>query len=351
MTESTLKVMIVEDSKVVQKLLVEILSSDENISIISVVGSGEEAIEEIQKNKPDVITLDFSLPKMDGLELTKYIMKECPIPIVVVSGVAESQNVQKSFELLQAGALATIKKPVGLEHQEYQSIKHQLISMVKTMSEVKLVKRRDLKELANLVNNEGEKAKTDSQNHSTDIIAIGASTGGPTAIQKILTQLPKDFPTPIVIVQHIADGFVDGFVSWLSSTTNFNVVVAQNGQSLKSATAYVCPSGFQTGFSNKLSFDISKTEYINGVRPSVSYLFSSVANKFENRAIGIILSGMGKDGALELKEIKTKGGITIAQNKETSTVHGMPGEAIELGSADYVLSTKKIPELLKSLVL
>lgn len=339
-----IRVMIVEDSPVVQSLLTEILESDDQIEVTSVVGSGEEALDSIKREKPDLITLDIQLPKMDGLDFTNYVMREFPIPIVVVSAVSETSSVVKAFDLLKAGALAAIEKPVGLGHEDYKRLKGQLISTVKLMAEIKLVTRRDLKEFTRAKEDKNKDNSSDRTEHL--VVAVGASTGGPTVIQQVLKNLPRDFPVPIVIAQHIAEGFVDGFVSWLRSTTAYKVEVAAHMQRLKPSTAYVCPDGYQTSLTAPGSLIVKERRYVNGVRPSVSVLFDSVAKSFGNRGIGVLLSGMGKDGAPELKLIKEKGGITIAQDQKSSIVHGMPGEAIKLGAADHIASAESIAKLL-----
>ena len=346
-----IKVMIVEDSPVIQVLLKEILESDPDISVTRVLSSAEEAMQALKEEKPDLITLDIQLPKMDGLGLTRHVMKENPVPIVVVSGIAETSSVVKSFDLLEAGALAAIEKPVGSGHEDYQRLRTQLISTVKLMSEIKLVTRRDLTDLKGVIKQSGGTISAGSLNaiKRNKIIAIGASTGGPTVIQTILKSLPEEFPVPIVIAQHIAEGFVEGFASWLKSTTGYNVKIAENSKSLESSTAYVCPDNFQTGITASGRFAITSQEYINGVRPSVSYLFESVSKVYGDRAIAILLSGMGRDGARELKLIKERGGKTVAQDKESSIVHGMPGEAIKLGAADHVAGAEAIADLLRRL--
>lgn len=350
---ANIRVMIVEDSPVVQSLLKEILESDDQILVTSVFCSAEEALEFLESDqierskKPDLITLDIQLAKMDGLEFTNHVMREFPIPIVVVSAVSEKSSVVKAFDLLKAGALAAIEKPVGLGHEDYQRLKSQLISTVKLMAEIKLVTRRDLKDLTkSKTKPSGQKSRSGAEHL---VVAVGASTGGPTAIQQILKPLPEDFPVPIVIAQHIAEGFVDGFVSWLRNTTGYDVEVAADNQKLAAGKAYVCPDGYQTCVTAAGSLQVSNRQYFNGVRPSVSFLFDSVAKNFGKRSIGILLSGMGKDGAAELKLIKEKGGITVAQDKKTSIVHGMPGEAIRLGAADHIMNAESISRLLLEL--
>jgi two-component system chemotaxis response regulator CheB len=182
------------------------------------------------------------------------------------------------------------------------------------------------------------------------VVAIGASTGGPIVLQTILSRLPKNFLVPVLIVQHMASGFIHGFAEWLSQSSRLPVHVAANREYLLPGHAYVAPDGFQMGVEMGGRIALSKDEPENGLRPSVSYLFRSVAKVFGPNAVGVLLTGMGKDGAEELKLMRQKGAVTIAQDEESSVVHGMPGEAIELDATTYVLSPDKISEALISLV-
>lgn len=351
MSKGKIKVHVVEDSLVVQKLLVNILESDPDIKVVGVSESAEHALECIASQKPDLITVDIQLPKMNGLALTQEIMSRDPIPIVVVSGVSEKKDVAKAFDLIEAGALAAIEKPVGFGHADYQRLAKDFISTVKTMSEVKLVKRRiplthkKLKE---------HLAPHDiaSKGSGIEIVVIGASTGGPSVIQSILKDLPENFPAPVVIAQHIAPGFLSGLVQWLSKTTDMKVEIATDREKLKPGGIYLCPEGKQTGFSSRQSLKVVQVAHPSNLAPSVSYLFQSTVDVFGKRAIAVLLTGMGQDGALEMRLIKEAGGMTIAQDAETSVVHGMPGEAIKIGAVDddMVLPAYKIGAKLKQLL-
>jgi len=183
------------------------------------------------------------------------------------------------------------------------------------------------------------------------IVAIGASTGGPPVLETILSRLPNDFSVPVLIVQHIAAGFTQGFVEWLAQSSSLPVQVPRPGETVFSGRVYVAPDGFQMaiGADGRVSLNTDLPE--NGLRPSVSYLFRSVAKTYGKSAIGVLLTGMGKDGASEMKTMKEQGAVTIAQDQESSVVHGMPGEAIRLGGATYILSPEKIGAALTSLVI
>ena len=181
------------------------------------------------------------------------------------------------------------------------------------------------------------------------MVAIGTSTGGPPVLQPILAGLPKNFPIPVLIVQHIAAGFLPGLVDWLNQTTGFPTHIAAQGESLLAGHTYLAPDGYHMGLGGFGQIVLSKQQPENGLRPSVSYLFRSVAAVCGANAIGVLLTGMGRDGAEELKFLKELGAVTIAQDEESSVVHGMPGEAIKMGAASHVLAPDKIPALLAAL--
>jgi two-component system chemotaxis response regulator CheB len=251
---------------------------------------------------------------------------------------------------MEAGALAAVRKPVGVAHPDYKDQTKELIQTVKLMSEVKVVRRQ-----SRIKHGKGvpkELAVNDLIPSTTDlkVVALGASTGGPLVIETILSRLPKDSCAPVLIVQHIAPGFVQGFADWLANSCRFPVKIASQGEFPLPGHAYIAPDGIHMGMntSGRIVFNGSEPE--NGLRPAVSYLFRSITEVFGKNIVGALLTGMGKDGACELKMMKDKGAITIAQDKESCVVYGMPGEAVNLNAATYVLSPPKIAELLAGLL-
>ncbi|MCJ7588652.1 MAG: chemotaxis-specific protein-glutamate methyltransferase CheB [Candidatus Aminicenantes bacterium] len=344
-----IKVLIVEDSPVARKFLTYVLTSDPAIQVVGTANNGVEALETLRRNRPDVITMDIHMPMMDGFEATRRIMETFPAPIVIVSGSSGGKEVASTFRALEAGALAVVRRPPGINHQEFEAASRELIQTVKLMSEVKVVKRfppaskvrlaAPLPIASPLKGAGGIRA-----------IAIGASTGGPPVLKEIISGLPQDFPFPVFIVQHIAQGFAQGFVDWLSGASGFPVSVALHGERAAPGHCYVAPNGFHLGVGNGLSIVLSDGAPENGMRPSVSYLFRSVAQALGPAEVGVLLTGMGRDGAEELKAMKEKGAITIAQDEDSSVVHSMPGEAIKLGAATYVLPPEGIAAMLAALV-
>lgn len=337
-----IRVLIVEDSPTVRQLLSHILNADPGLQVIGCASDGEEAIEQVQLHRPDVITMDLHMPRMDGLEAVRIIMETAPTPIVVVSGQLAPADLDQTFTALTAGALAVVEKPLGLG----SALAERLVQTVKLMSEIKVVRRWPRKPAAT-----ASRLPPPVVRHAElQLVAIGASTGGPLVLHSILAGLAGKVDVPIVIVQHIANGFTAGFADWLGKTTGMPVRVGRAGEHLLPGHAYIAPDAMNMGITSGLNIVLSSEPAENGHRPSVSYLFRSVAQSLGQNAVGVLLSGMGKDGAAELKTVADRGGVTIAQDPLTTVVAGMPGEAIKLGAAQYVLTPEKMIKLLNELV-
>lgn len=344
-----IKVLIVEDSPVAREFLTYILSSDPALQVVGIARNGAEALEAVKQFRPDVITMDIHMPIMDGFEATRRIMETMPTPIVIVSGSTGITEVASTFRAMEAGALAVVRRPPGMNHDAFEEGTQELIRTVKLMSEIKVVRRisRIAKNGIPTPPSAPQIAKTDSRIRA---IAIGASTGGPPVLLKILSALPGDLPVPILIVQHIALGFGLEFTEWLSGASRFPVHIATHGKALLPGHAYVPPDNLHMGLTNDLHITLSNNPPENGLRPSVAYLFRSVAQALGPAAVGVLLTGMGKDGADELKLMKDSGAITIAQDFESSVVHGMPGEAIKIGAATHILPPEGIVTMLAALI-
>jgi two-component system chemotaxis response regulator CheB len=346
-----IRVLVVEDSPTTRELLVHILNSDPAIEIVGTAQTGEEAVEAVRRIRPDIVTMDVHMPRMNGFDATRRIMETYPTPIVIVSAT-DDQDTTKAFQAIESGALAILHTPFGLNHPEHERHAADLLQTVKTMSEVKVVKR-----WRRLRPSEAPPAATVSPEFqlgpaqtSVRLVAIGASTGGPQVLQTILAGLPKDFPVPILIVQHIADGFTHFFVEWLTQSSKLPVHLPSHDQRALPGHVYVAPDGLHMGITADGRIQLVEAEAENGLRPSVSYLFRSVAKGYGPCGVGVLLTGMGKDGAPELKSMKEEGAVTMVQDRDTSAVFGMPGEAVRLGGASYVLSPEQILQLLAYLV-
>lgn len=340
-----IKVLIVDDSLVAQEFLAHTLSSDPAIRVVGFASDGAEALAGVLEMRPDVVTMDIHMRNVDGFEATRLIMETAPTPIVIVSASTSVKEVASTFHALDAGALAVVLLPHGIGQPEHSSEVLELIQTVKTMSEIKVVRRHaDLSRRR--VPAAAAIASVRTSLEGIQLIAIGASTGGPAALHKILSLLPQSLPVPILIVQHIASGFLEGFVEWLSDASHFPVHVATQGLPAEPGHAYVAPDDLHMGIGNGMRITLSKNAPDNGLRPSVAYLFRSVAQELGPHAIGVLLTGMGRDGAEGLKMLREKGALTIAQDMASSVVHGMPGEAIKIGAAEHILPPDAIGTML-----
>jgi two-component system chemotaxis response regulator CheB len=345
-----IRVLVVEDSAVVRAFLLHILGSDPEIQVVGTAKDGEEALEAVERTRPDVITMDVHMPKMNGFEATRRIMETRPTPIVIVSGTLDVAETARAFRAMEAGALAVLPRPAGIGHPEQEVTAADLVRTVKLMAEVKVVRRWPRLRSPGAIPTVSLSSEMRVQAANIEVIAVGASTGGPPVLQRILSGLPSSFQVPVLVVQHIAAGFTNGFAEWLGQYSNLEVHVATQGQPILPGHTYVAPEGLHMKVGRGREIRLSKEEPENGLRPSVSSLFRSVAEVYGEKAVGILLTGMGRDGAQELKLMKERGAVTIAQDRESSVVHGMPGEAISLGGATHILSPEKITAALTSWV-
>jgi two-component system chemotaxis response regulator CheB len=342
-----IKVLIVDDSASMRMFLTHLFSADPKLAVVGAVADGEEAIAAVESLAPDVITMDIAMPRMNGLEATRRIMETRPTPIIILSGVLDAEEVVSSFRAMEAGAVAALPKPRGAGHPDHEREIASLIQTVKLMSEIKLVKRWARPGRA--VSVTPASVAADAAAIRPQVVAIGASTGGPVVIQTILSGLGKGFPLPVLIVQHMAPGFIQGFAQWLSFSSSLPVHIAAHGEQLLPGHAYLAPDGFHMLAEGENRVALSGDAPENGLRPAVSALFRSVAGVYGRNAVGVLLTGMGRDGVAELLLLKEKGAVTIAQDKASSVIHGMPGEAIKLGAATYTLPPEKIAAMLEGM--
>jgi two-component system chemotaxis response regulator CheB len=342
-----IKVLIVDDSASMRLFLERIFRADPGIKVVGTAQNGEEALAAVARLAPDVITMDLYMPRLNGLEATRRIMETHPTPIIILSGNLDPEEVLTSFRAMEAGALAALPKPRGAGHLDHEREVDALVQKVKLMAEVKVVKRwpRGRKRVA-APTPEVVGAGVPVQ---PQVVAIGASTGGPVVIQTILAGLGEGFPAPVLIVQHMAAGFVHGFAEWLALFSRLPVHVATHGEQILPGHAYIAPDGFHMLVEATGRIRLSDTPPDNGLRPSVSSLFRSVADVCGRNAVGVLLTGMGRDGVDELLLMKEKGAVTIVQDRESSVIYGMPGEAARIGAADYLLSPDKIAATLERL--
>lgn len=344
-----ISVLIAEDSPVVQEYLRAILLAAGDLQVVGVARNGEDAVAMTLALRPSVVLMDIVMPRLDGLEATRRIMETKPVPIVIVSASCHPDDLKQSFLALQAGAVAVTEKPPGPGHPRCQEVAQRLIETTRLMAEIRVVKRHARLPARPVVRPLPPVDSSASVTGPVQLIAIGASTGGPHALLLLLAALPGALPVPIVIVQHIAPGFVCGLGVWLSQETAQRVHVAQAGERALPGHIYLAPDGQHLGITRQGCFSLQPDTQMGGHCPSVACLFHSVAETCGARAAGVLLTGMGRDGASELGTLRAAGAITIAQDAASSVVHGMPGEAIRLGAAEHILAPPQIAALLSRL--
>ncbi|HYX17310.1 MAG TPA: chemotaxis-specific protein-glutamate methyltransferase CheB [Nostoc sp.] len=359
-----IRVFLVEDSLVALTILKRILASSPEVDVVGTAPNGVEALERIPAAQPQVICTDLHMPKMDGLKLTRRIMADYPRPILVISASVNTQEDSRNvFKLLQAGALDVFPKPSIDLISDYEQVKHELINRIKVLAGVTVFTRHTSRTAT--IEPRTHPASPESKpepfspkpiNNSQfpirnslslpKVVAIGASTGGPQALYTILKQLPANFPVPILCVQHISEGFLQGLVDWLAAECFLRVTIAQPGEFPKPGTVYFAPERQHLQLDTQGRLTTISTPPVSGHRPSVTVLFQGVATCYPRSAVGILLTGMGRDGADGLQAIAQAGGTTIAQDEQTCVVFGMPKEAIALGAAQHILAIGEIAPML-----
>ncbi|MEM1282395.1 MAG: chemotaxis-specific protein-glutamate methyltransferase CheB [Chlamydiota bacterium] len=343
MSTSKVQVLIVEDSPSVQLLLKKIITEDPHMNVCGVVSDGKEAVEFIQRNSPDVITMDIMMPKMNGIDATKMIMMENPTPIVVISAKYSKEDVKTGFEAIEAGAVSILEKPPGMKDPSFQMIAANIRKTVRSVAGIKVMTRRPH------LMKDREAPKLFPRASRIEAIAIGCSLGGPQALQNVLENLPDSFPIPIFVVQHIADGFGEGFIEWMDKSVPLNVITPSEGEAPKGGYVYIAPDDKHMIVTKQQKISIVDSAPVSGLKPSVSLLFSSFSQSYGENALGILLTGMGADGSKELLSMHQQGAVTIAQNEETCIAYGMPGSAVKIGAVKHILSLDEISDYLLSL--
>ncbi|MDC0834941.1 chemotaxis response regulator protein-glutamate methylesterase [Leptolyngbya valderiana BDU 20041] len=337
-----IRVLVAEDSPVVQIVLRRIFTGCDDIELVGMARTGKEALDLLPRVRPDVVCTDLHMPEMDGLELTEEIMATMPRPILVLSASVQAEDTQNVFRVLNAGAVDVLPKPIDSSVGNWDDLKHELLMKIRILSGVAVFTHRRRTTPAVRV----PTITHEERQRAYQILAVGASTGGPQALLSILSTIPHNFPVPIVCVQHISRGFLQGLVAWLNSETTISVEIASAGAIARPGTAYFPPEDKHLIFDRAGRFGYSNLPPLSGHRPSVTVLFESVARCYGRRAVGVLLTGMGKDGAVGMLEIERSGGLTIAQDEASSVVFGMPKEAIALKAAHYVLPLNEISPLL-----
>jgi len=306
-----LRVLVADDSIDSRQLLVQVLSSDSEIEVVAEARNGVEAVQLAAKLRPDLVAMDCNMPRLDGFAATKEIMIASPTPIVIFTSRNADGDLHSAMQALRVGAVALLQKPPGPPGQEFDDAACHIIATIKAMSQVKLVRHH---RPTVLDRRPAMLATPRKCNARSGIIAIAASTGGPNAVQRVLSGLPPDLPAPILLVQHISQGFTSAFAAWLRTVCPFIVKVAENGEALAAGTVYVSPEDHHLGVADRSTILISAEPATDGFRPSATFLFNSVAKAFGSCATALILTGMGQDGVAGLSAIRRSGGHIIAQD-------------------------------------
>lgn len=335
-----LRVLIAEDSAVQRELLVAVLEAAGGFDIVSTVTNGRDAVAAAERVKPDIILMDCHMPELNGIEATRLIMERHPIPIVIVSATLQPDDVMTTFDAMKCGALAVLVKPVARGDPENEQLASRLVRTLRLMAEVKVVRRWRPAGT--------ERRRVIRPPRAAKVVAIAGSTGAPGIIADILAGVGPNLRCPILIVQHLTPGFDAGYAMWLNQKGGPKVELARHRSLARPGMAYVAPDGAHLGIDGGGRLLLAQDEPEGGFRPSANYLFRSVARAAGPSAVGILLTGMGRDGAAGLLALKQAGGITVVQNEETSTIFGMPGEAVRLDAASYVMSPEEIIQFVGS---
>ncbi len=335
-----IRVLVVDDSPLMCKLLTTVLNADPEILAVAVANNGKEAVELAPCLQPDIITMDMDMPVMDGAEATKQIMAYHPTPILIVSSSVFKLGMEKVFKAISYGALDVIDKG-EIEFVGDKKSGEALVAKIKFLTSVRvtdpsLMKFRHERSVVDL--------KAPKKKASDKIVAIVASTGGPQALLKILKRLSEDFPCGIVIVQHITSGFLPGLVDWLAKECKIRVKIGEESEEIRPGVAYIAPDNFHMKVKEGGRLSLSDEPANNGHKPSGDVLLESVAKIYGKRSVAVILTGLGRDGAMGMKAVKQSQGMTLAQNEKSCVVFGMPNAAIEMKAVYKVLPLEKIAE-------
>jgi two-component system chemotaxis response regulator CheB len=343
------KILIVDDSAYTRQVLKKIIEQDPNLEVVGIASDGIDAMAKTLRLKPDIITLDFEMPKMDGFSFLRWLMREWPTPVIMVSSHNDSKTVFKALEL---GAVDFIAKPTKRISEELRTIEKDLLRQLAGIKNIRLDKLSKNLELLEPGDSPVQKPSL-VKSRRVEIVAVGSSTGGPAALQIILTRLPADFQAAVVISQHMPRGFTGPLAERLNRLSPLHIREAGDQDVVEPGSVFICPGGFHMGLkksgSRVVTF-LKEGRFEDKYTPSVDFMMQHAAEVYGSRSMGVILTGMGNDGKSGMVEIKNKGGYTIAESEETAVVFGMPGEAIKAGAVESVLPISQVPAAMTRVV-
>jgi len=336
--------MVVEDSLTVQALLRHVIERDGRLELAAMFATAEEAIDQIEQVAPDVISMDIRLPGIDGLEATRRIMVEHPTPIVVIADAVHDSTLNIAMSALKAGALTVVEKPWGPGAVAHESTATAIATQLYIMSQVSVVRRRP-----SLAVWPKSPLRAYPPPSRIGVVGIAASTGGPPALATVLGCLPENTPWPVLLVQHMGGAFMEGFASWLATQTPLRVKIAVDGERPAAGVVYVAPGDRHLSLSRAATLNVEDSPAVMGQRPAANVLFRSLAQFAGSRAAGVLLTGMGEDGASGLLEMRRAGALTLAEDSTTAVVYGMPAAAVRLGAVMESLPLDNVAARLQAL--
>jgi len=335
-------VLVVDDSAYMRKVVTNMLQSDEEIFVVDTARDGLDALEKIRKWQPQVVTLDVEMPRMDGLTALQKIMQECPTAVVMLSSLTQEGS-ETTIKALTLGAVDFVPKPSGAISLDIAKVKEDLIAKIKVCA------RATLKNVRSVTPPAVEKlirppVSAPAGGVPDKLVVIGSSTGGPNALQQVVPRLPQNLPAGVLIVQHMPAGFTNSLAARLNDISPLPVKEAAEGDVVRAGQVYIAPGGYHMVIDGKLNIRLNTNPPVHSVRPAVDVTMESVVGSFRGALVGVILTGMGYDGAKGMAALKTAGGRTIAQNEATCVVYGMPRVVVEMGKADKILPITEIAQ-------
>ena len=351
-----IKVLVVDDSAFMRKVIADMISSDDDMEVVGVARNGEEALEMIVSRKPDVVTMDVEMPKMDGLTALKQIMEVSPMPVIMLSSLTTNGAVE-TLKALDYGAFDFITKPTSLIKVSTPEVRDELLTKIKIASRTKVYKPsvtpRQPRPVPTTTKESNGSTASQGKTKFKKLIAIGTSTGGPRALQDVIPFIPRDIDASILIVQHMPPGFTKSLADRLDSMSQIHVKEAEDGDVMKAGVAYLAPGDSHikvTKQAGQFVIKLDNGERVSGHKPSVDAMMYSIASLNDRNVIGVIMTGMGADGADGMSKVKANRGFIIAQDEESCVVFGMPKSTIKLGVVDKVVSLTNIAnEIVKAM--
>jgi two-component system chemotaxis response regulator CheB len=322
-----------------RKIVVSILGQAPGLQVVGTARDGVDALEKIQELKPDVVTLDIEMPRMDGITALREIMKRFPLPVVMLSSLTQA-GAETTFKCLELGAVDFVAKPSGAISLDIAVVADEIIAKVRAAARSKPAHRQPV---TNVVPIQAASAPTVGRRKITTIM-IGSSTGGPRALQALIPALPKDLGVPVVVVQHMPPSFTASLADRLNQSSNLEVREARAGDVLRPGEVLIAPGGYHLEFNGMGQCTLTENDPVNSVRPSVDVTLHSLLHSRGPRMLGVLLTGMGSDGAVAMKALRDAGGMTIVEAESTCVVYGMPRAAVELGAVDRILPLHAIPQ-------